>query len=131
MQARFLEKRNPWSRLLHFSPRLLLSRNPIEKVKKNSEKVTKQWCNHKIPRERQDSPQKEMRCFLLFICNQKPSVSFLTMRVFLNFLYSIFVSSSFVTRNHQFLSRLCTCSWLVLFINQDTSEHSLPIVLCL
>ena len=38
MQARFLEKRNPWSRLLHFPPRLLLSRNPIEKVKKNSEK---------------------------------------------------------------------------------------------
>ena len=42
MQARFLEKRNPWSRLLHFPPRLLLSRNPIEKVKKNSEKEGEQ-----------------------------------------------------------------------------------------
>ena len=81
MQARFLEKRNPWSRLLHFSPRLLLSRNPIEKVKKNSEKEGEQ--NSDAATRSRESGK---------ILPKKRSVVFF---------------SSFVTRSHQFLSRLC------------------------
>ena len=35
-----------------------------------------------------------------------------------------FVFCSFVTRNHQFLSPLCTCSWLLLFIKQGRGGYN-------